>query len=72
MVDTTSFERELMQRLKHDRMMFLHEILDLGKKMGLQEYQILRIIEHAEISGVGLMMEVFVYATPFDEKPDPT
>ena len=64
MADFASFDTEFMEQLKHDRLVFVSEIVALGKKHGLSEAQVMRIILQAELSGVGFRAEAFVYAEP--------
>jgi len=58
--DLAGFDAEFMSRLRKDRLMFLSEVLETGKKHGLSESQVDRILEQAENSGVGLREEVFL------------
>ena len=51
-----------MSKLRRDRIVFVSEILGLGKQYGLTKERVLRIIEQAELSGVGFRAETFVYA----------
>ena len=51
-----------MERLKRDRMMFLSEIVEMGKKYGLSKSQVHRILEQAESTDVVCLEVAFVYA----------
>jgi len=62
MADLASFESEFMSKLKHDRMIFIWEIEQIGKKHGLTQDQITRILTQAMLSGIGFADVVFIYA----------
>jgi hypothetical protein len=58
--DLTGFDSEFMEKLRKDRLIFVSEVVELGKRHGLAESQVERILEQAEKSGVGMRDEVFV------------
>jgi hypothetical protein len=58
--DLAGFDAEFMEKLKKDRLMFVSEVVDIGKRHGLTESQVDRILEQAERSGVGTRDEVFI------------
>ncbi len=58
--DVNGFESEFIERLKTARLLFVSEIVKLGKAHGLSEEQVDRILEHAEMSGLGFRETVFV------------
>lgn len=56
------FDTEFMAKLRKDRLVFVSEVVEMGKKHGLSESQVERILEQAERSGVGFRDIVFVCA----------
>ena len=58
--DVIEFESEFLDRLKTARLLFVSEIVKLGKAHGLSVEQVERIMEHAERSGLGFSETVFV------------
>ncbi|MGH2638892.1 MAG: hypothetical protein ACRDF4_06380 [Rhabdochlamydiaceae bacterium] len=62
MADYSSFDKEFMERLERDRMLFVSEIIVIGMKHGLTESQVRRILEQAESLGVGFSETAFVYS----------
>jgi len=58
--DVTGFESEFLKRLKTARLLFVSEIVKLGKAHGLSEEQVERVLEHAERSSLGFSETVFV------------
>lgn len=62
--DFVGFDAEFMLKLRHDRLVFVTEVLEIGKKHGLSEGQVDRILEEAEKSGVGIRDEAFVCMEP--------
>lgn len=62
MADYASFDKEFMSILERDKLVFISEILLLGKKYGLTEGQVMRINTQAEMSRIGFKAEVFVYS----------
>lgn len=64
--DLAGFDAEFMSKLRKDRLVFISEVLEIGKAHGLSEAQVARILDQAEKSGVGLGDEVFVCLEPED------
>jgi hypothetical protein len=58
--DLAGFDAEFMRKLRRDRLVFLSEVLEIGKKHGLSGSQVDRILEQAERSGMGFREIVFV------------
>ena len=61
MADLASFDIEFTKKLKDEKLLLVSEIYDLGKRHGLSESQVERIIEQAETWGLGFREVVFVY-----------
>ncbi len=62
MADLASFESEFMNKLRRNKMIFIWEIEQIGKKHGLTQDQVERILAQAMLSGIGFADVVFVYA----------
>lgn len=60
--DVNGFEREFLMRLKTERLLFVTEIVKLGKAHGLSKEQVDRILEQAEVSGLGFSEIAFVWS----------
>jgi hypothetical protein len=58
--DLAGFDFEFMEKLRKDRLVFISEVMDTGKRHGLTESQVGRILEQAERSGVVMREEVFI------------
>jgi hypothetical protein len=61
LADLAAFDTEFTKRLKDERLLLVSEIYDLGKRHGLSESQVERIIGQAETSGLGFREVAFVY-----------
>jgi hypothetical protein len=61
MADVVSFDTELIRLLKEDRLLFIAEVYELGKKFGLSQEQVDRVVTQAEVSGTGLREVVLLY-----------
>jgi hypothetical protein len=58
--DVLSFQNELLVKLKKERLLFVTEIIKIGKTHGLSREQVDRILAEAEVSGLGFSEIVFV------------
>lgn len=65
--DVAGFDSEFMEKLRKDRLVFVSEVVEIGKKHGLSVSQVNRILEQAERSGVGLRDVVFVCLEVVDD-----
>ncbi len=55
-----------MSRLKKDRMIFIREIEEIGRRHGLSQDQVARILTQAMLSGIGFADVVFVCSIDSD------
>ena len=51
---------EFLEKLKKARLLFVSEVIAIGKSHGLSKEQVDRILEQAEVSGLGFSEIVFV------------
>jgi hypothetical protein len=61
MADVAGFDSEFSKRLRLDRLVFLSELYELGKRFGLSREQVDRVVGQAEVSGKGFTDVVVVY-----------
>ena len=58
--DLAGFDTEFMTKLRRDRLIFISEVAEIGRKHGLSDAQVERVLEQAEKMGVGLRDDDFV------------
>ena len=65
-----SFEEELVRRLRHEKLLFIAEIREIGQACGLDKSQVAARLAHMTQKGAGFKAEVYVSADVSDSDAD--